>query len=196
MPRAVHPAVALAAIIALGACNEVRSLEPAITAREAVEVPGLAGRWRYEDSTDKGVIEIERVPGATPAWRVRAVDAKGTEPWGQARTGRIGAHLVLELRPPEPSRIAALATPADSTGARHVYNLYTIAVVDTLLRVGIVRPDSALARVRDGRCPSPHLRDTTKSLTLTGTSAQVRAAYACLLRLPAATDTFSLPRVR
>ena len=204
MPRVLRLVAAMLAVALLAACNEVRSLQPAITAREAIEVKALEGSWRVVDTIRRegretiefGTLEIERAPGATPGYRVRYVDSTETEPWRHGRAGRIGDRTVLELRSHEPVSVPGLATRADTLPKRLVHNAYVVSVVGERLLIGVVRPDSALARVRSGRCPSPHVRDTTKTLTLSGTSSQVRAAYGCLLRLPAALDTFSISRVR
>ena len=108
---------------ALGAaCGDVRSIEPAVRDADAVEQPALVGRWVIPDTSQ---IDIARLPGQEPRYvlQTRSLEAQrdtadfGTDAdsvtWFDARVGRVGGRLVLELKASERSdpTLARVARP-------------------------------------------------------------------------------------
>ena len=202
----VRRALALALVALAGgaaACGDVRSLSPALTDRDAIELPALEGRWGSPE--DSGWLEIARLPGTPPTYRVRGIvgkDSGGVVRVDSAgdmydgRVGRVAGHLVMEVRPPASDTALQRAIDTHGVLLLTAYSIFTVDASATELRLERLRADTALARVRSGRCATPYARDTTSTLTLTGDTRQVRRAYACLLAGARALDTaMVLPRM-
>ena len=191
--RHVLPATTLVLGVAFAACvHYVRSLAPAIDAAAALEVPGFVGTWTNSDGNHW---EVTRDSGAAPTYLVAAgpppdsVAADGSprdaRTYFEARIGRAGPALLLEMRP-DLARDTLLARISDN----YSYQLERVYLVerfelerDRIILIEFVQ-DSVEAAVRDGRCATPFFPDSTRGMILSGTSAQVRAAWGCLAALP------------
>ena len=206
------PALLFALLAA--ACGDVRSLSPAIEPKDAIELPGIVGRWAQGDPDSLlYILEIERDTGRVKGYRVRLTSDSVTldstragapvrvhhdtsTGWFDTYAGTIGGRFVLERTPPLGDAVLDRALERFDPLLITVYQLHPVTVTDTELRFRWLRADSSLALVRSGRCPTLYARDSTSNLTLTGDSRQVRRAYACLLAARGALDSMVFTRAR
>ena len=191
--RHVLPATTLVLAVAFAACvHYVRSLAPAIDDAAALEIPGFVGTWTNPEGSRW---EVTRDSAASPAYLVAAgavsgaATADGTlrddRTYFEARIGRAGPVLLLEMRP-DLDRDTLLARISEN----YSYQLERVYLVEQfdLQRDRFVltefAQDSVEAAVRDGRCATPFFPDSTRGMILSGTSAQVRAAWRCIAAQP------------
>lgn len=191
------PATTMVVAVALAACfRVVRSIAPAIDDAAALDVPGFVGVW---NTADGARWEVTRDTGAVPSYHIAvgpvlraetiARRARDDRAYLEARIGRVGPVLVLEMRP-DLDRDTVLARLSD----RYSYQLERLYMVERLELHGDrfitiwVEQDSVESAVRDGRCATPFFPDTARGMILSGTSAQVRAALGCTLALPGFTS--------
>lgn len=187
----------LALLTVLTACSDIRSIQPAIDTASAILAPGLEGRWTHPDTA---ILEIRRSLESPRAYVVGLQDLTDTTQqspaargdgaeftWLDARVGRLGGHLVLELSP---------ARHMDSTLNRVMDNYFGFVlelrvvvgfeVSATELRISFVNADSvatfAPPLLGTGACASPYAFVGRNNLLLTGSSAEVRTGYDCLFR--------------
>ena len=202
MRHGIPAATALAATVALAACGEVRSVEPALGAEDAIAMPALVGRWAADTT---GYLEVQPVEGNARLYRVHTFavvppdsgdgDARAdtTDRWEDAFVGRIGGRLVLELRPSRDDAVAQRAESRFGNGLLVTHQLMTFDLAGDSLRLAWLRADSAKARLRRGACAARVAGDTSWVL-LTGTTPQVRRAYACFLRGDSTTSAVGVVR--
>ncbi len=193
--RHVIPATTLLVAVGFAACfrvHFVRSFAPAIDDSAALDVPGFVGSWtdaegaRWEVSPDSGVAAAYVVAvGPTAEAAATRGPARDERTYFEARIGRAGPALLLEMRP-DLARDTLLARISDS----YSYQLERVYLVerfelerDRFILIEFVQ-DSVEAAVRDGRCATPFVPDTTRGMILSGTSAEVRAAWACVVAQP------------
>lgn len=200
------------AAFALVGCSDVVSLAPAVTNEEAIELPALVGRWRVVDTLTGGMdqsdtsrVEVQRREGPTPNylieyWNFSAPDSgQVAEPvrprMFNARVGRVGGSLLLELRPSkEADTLLAAVDRTYDPALQATYQTFRIEVDSTTFRVLLFEADSVQEAVRDGRCPGPFFVDPDSSnhMVLTGSSEQVLAIWACVSTLPGIMRTDSI----
>ena len=196
--RASIALTALALAAGVTACSDVRSIQPAIDSANAIELPALEGRWIIPDTA---VLEVRR---STIGWRAYHVGFQDLTPvpgqpsiaprgadapwiWLDAQVGRVGERLVLELSPS--GRMDSTLHRALSDYHPFILEVHVVVGLEvsaTELRIALVNADSietvAPALLREGACATPYTFIGRSRLLLTGTSAEVRAAYECLLK--------------
>lgn len=187
MRQAILPSM----LLALAACGEVRSVEPALRAEDAVAMPALVGRWTADTS---GYMDVRAVEGNPLLYRVHSfavvrgdggrdgpASADTTDRWEDAFVGRIGGRLVIELRPSRTDPLRERAESQFGNGLLVTHELLALDLAGDSLRLSWLRGDTVKARLARGACVTRVASDTGWVL-LTGTTAQVRKAYACFLR--------------
>ncbi len=200
------------AAFALVGCSDVVSLAPAVTDQDAIEMPALVGRWRVVDTltgsmdiSDSSRVEVRRLDGAVPKylfeyWDFRAADSGGVaQPprvrMFDARVARIGGSLLLEVRPSKDAdTLLAAVDRMYDPALEATYQTFRIAVDSTTFLVRLFEADSVHAAVRSRRCPGPFFvnADSKHHMVLTGSSAQVRAIWTCVSRVPGIMSTDSI----
>ena len=187
--------ITLVGAVALAACfrvNLVRSLAPAVDDSVALEVPGFAGSWTTPDANRW---EIRRDSGPVPAYVVAvgpgmhglAADgaARDDRTYFEARVGRAGSVLLLEMRPDlQRDTLLARISESYSYQLQRVYLVQRFDLHGDRFVVSWFVQDSVEAAVRDGRCATPFFPDSTRGMILSGTPAQLRAAWGCIAAQP------------
>ena len=189
--RHLIPATTAVVAVALAACFRfavVRSLAPAVDDASAIALPELVGQWRAPgelrwDVQPRGAVARGYVVAASSPTGV-AADPSAHFHY-DARVGRAGAVLLLELHPSTASD-SALAHAMRDYGSllERTYVVFRLDLEGNRLRLTPFEPDSVRAALRDGRCATPYFADADESFVLTGTSAQVRDAWACAAARP------------
>ena len=201
-------AACLPALAALGAyCPEggkyaaLRSVAPAVRDVDALEMPSIVGRWGTPDTR---VWEFRRSAERTPSYIFVAEDYDDVAPDTaavsdssvarrmvtrtsfDARIGRLGSELVIELRlsiDRDSSVVPALNGWWDFF--QPLYVVFGLEFRNDTLVLRMTDSDSTFAWLRRGCCVAPYLRGSpndSTSLLFTGRSEQVRQAYRCLVR--------------
>ena len=165
--------VGLAAI--LGGC--VLSVEPVIGEADATFDPRLLGTWEEVSGSDRAV--ISRDVENTYALEYTG-DGKVSR--FEARLGRLGGHVVLDVWPAarsddQPSRYPDFLIPGHA--------LLALDIGPDEVRVAALEPDSLLMALRSGQLRLAH-ESSRERLILHGTTAQVHAALAAHLARPGA----------
>jgi len=170
--------VALAAVISVrGACAPL-SVAPVVSENEAIEVPGLAGKWVSEDGDTTTIAALR---AGQYALSFTDKDERATR--FQARAGRLGERLVLDIyAKPEKNEAAGLTeTLLGTLIPGHM--LVVLELRGDSVRAAMLEQDSLKSAIRAGTLRTPSL-DLDGTLVLTAPTDSLRAALAKYLERP------------
>jgi hypothetical protein len=157
----------------------VLSIDPVIPESGALLDERLIGNWEQASGGDLAV--VSRGTGGT---YLIEYTSDGRVSWFEARLGRLGKRLVLDVWPAPPDSLqhqhdASLMVPG------HV--LFSLDIGSDLVQIAPLEGDSLLEALRSGRVRLVH-RESRDRLILQGTTAQLRAALTPYLERPGAFD--------
>jgi len=163
--------------LAVVLCGCVLSVEPVVPESGATFDPRLLGTWEEVSGSDRAV--VSRAAESTYAIEYTS-DGKASR--FEARLGRLGEHLVLDVWPAEPDsdqpdHHAGLMIPG------HV--LFTLDVGPEEIGVASLERDPMLAALQSGQVGLAHERSGERVI-LRGTTDQLRAALEGYLGRPGA----------
>jgi len=148
----------------LTAC--VLSIEPVIPESAGIADDRLLGTWKEVDGGDQVVISRTN----STAYSLTYTDSKGKVGWFDARLGRLGRHLLLDVRPAE-SNSARDVPEAGAMIRGHL--LVAIDVAGDSARVALLQPDSLRGAIARESVRLSH-RIGDDQLILTGTTDELR----------------------
>lgn len=181
--------------------DTLRSLAPAVRDVDALEMPSIVGRWGTPDTT---VWEFRRSADRIPSYNLVVEDYEDVESGTaavsdssvarravtrtafDARIGRLGSELVVELRL-SISRDSSVVPALDGYWPffQPLHVVFGLNVRNDTLELRMTNGDSTVAWLRRRCCVTPYRRGSPRDSTdllFTGRSEQVRQAYRCLVR--------------
>jgi len=148
----------------LTAC--VLSIEPVIPESAGIVDDRLLGTWKEVDGGDQVVISRT----TSTAYSLTYTDSKGKVGWFDARLGRLGQHLLLDVRPAE-SNSARDVPEAGAMIRGHL--AVAIDFTGDSARIATLQPDSLRAALAQRTVRLSH-RIGDDQLILTGTTDELR----------------------
>ncbi len=168
----------LCACVVLAGC--VVSVEPVVPSSAATFDVRLLGRWTEVDGKDRAVVSR----GDSNGYAIEYTDGEGKVGRFEARLGRLGPRLVLDVRPAARESEPAL-TEAAMLIRGHV--LFVIDIAADSVRIAMLKPEALRSALMNKSVQMAHVDDRDR-LVLTGTSEELRRVLAGYMERSGALD--------